>query len=153
MIIGPVLGYFDQINKFRQTKSSSGYSIDTTGVLLVSSIIRVYFWFGKRFDEVLLYQSLFMIVVQLVLLHEFLEYRYPISPTPNRRWFWNWYTYKSYLIFLVILVGLLGFFQLIFYEQEWFIETLGYLSLGIESTVPMPQAWKNFNRKSVSGFR
>lgn len=44
MIVGPVLGYFDQINKFRQTKSSSGYSLDTTGVLLVSSIIRVHFW-------------------------------------------------------------------------------------------------------------
>jgi hypothetical protein len=44
MVIGPVLGYFDQIRKFRQTKSSSGFSLDTTGVLLVSSIIRVYFW-------------------------------------------------------------------------------------------------------------
>jgi len=44
MVVGPVLGYFDQINKFRQTKSSSGYSLDTTGVLLVSSIIRVHFW-------------------------------------------------------------------------------------------------------------
>lgn len=44
MVVGPVLGYFDQINKFRQIKSSSGYSLDTTGVLLVSSIIRVYFW-------------------------------------------------------------------------------------------------------------
>ncbi|CAB4432035.1 unnamed protein product [Rhizophagus irregularis] len=152
MIVGPVLGYFDQINKFRQTKSSSGYSLDTTGVLLVSSIIRVHFWVGKRFAEVLLYQSFLMIAVQLVLLHEFLKYRFPISPTPNRRWFWNWYTYKSYLIFLITLSGLLGLFQFMFYKQTWFVETLGFLSLGIESTVPMPQALENFKRHSVSGF-
>ncbi|CAI2172461.1 18729_t:CDS:2 [Funneliformis geosporum] len=152
MVIGPVLGYFDQIKKFRETKSSSGYSLDTTGILLVSSIIRVYFWIGKKFDTVLLYQSLLMISVQLVLLYECLRFRYPIIPTSNRRWFWNWYTYKSYLIFLIVLVGMLGILQLIFYEQEWFTETLGYLSLGIESTVPMPQAYQNFKRHSVSGF-
>lgn len=68
-----------------------------------------------------------MIAVQLVLLHEFLKYRFPILPTPNRRWFWNWYTYKSYLIFLISLSGLLGLFLFMFYEQAWFIETLGYL--------------------------
>ncbi|CAH1762619.1 11259_t:CDS:2 [Entrophospora sp. SA101] len=66
MVIGPVLGYFDQIAKFRARKSSLGYSLDTT-------------------DGV-------------------------------------------------------------------FIEILGYLSLGIESTVPMPQALVNFKYKSVSGF-
>lgn len=82
---------------------------------------------GKRFAEVLLYQSFLMIAVQLVLLHEFLKYRFPISPTPNRRWFWNWYSYKAYLFFLIMLSGLLGLFQFMFYKQTWFVETLGFL--------------------------
>ncbi|CAI2172237.1 14776_t:CDS:2 [Funneliformis geosporum] len=112
MVIGPVLGYFDQIKKFRETKSSSGYSLDTTGILLVSSIIRVYFCASDL--DIQLYQL---------------------------------QTDDGFGI-----VGMLGILQLIFYEQEWFTETLGYLSLGIESTVPMPQAYQNFKRHSVSGF-
>jgi hypothetical protein len=28
---------------------------------------------------------------------------------------------------------------LIFGRQEWFVDTLGYLSLGLESTLPLPQ--------------
>jgi hypothetical protein len=36
MVIGPVLGYFDQIAKFRKTRSSTGFSLDTSGILLVS---------------------------------------------------------------------------------------------------------------------
>jgi hypothetical protein len=36
MVIGPVLGYFDQIVKFRKTQSSTGFSLDTSGILLVS---------------------------------------------------------------------------------------------------------------------
>nr|CAG8543428.1 6679_t:CDS:2 [Entrophospora candida]CAG8569561.1 10568_t:CDS:2 [Entrophospora candida] len=145
MVIGPVLGYFDQIAKFRARKSSLGYSLDTTGVLLVCKL-------GKKFDIVLLYQSILMIIVQLILLHQCLVYQYPIPPTSNRRWFWNWYQYGSYIIFLLSLTGILGIFYFLFDKDGVFIEILGYLSLGIESTVPMPQALVNFKYKSVSGF-
>jgi len=152
MVIGPVVGYFDQIAQIRRTSSSSGFSLDTCGVLLVSSIIRVSFWFGKRFDNVLLYQSIVMIIVQLILLHECIKFRYPLSPLPNRRWFWNWYTYKSYIFFLAILTVVLGLLFVILGSQSWFVELLGFLALGIESTVPMPQAWQNFQYQSVAGF-
>jgi hypothetical protein len=152
MVIGPVLGYFDQIIKFRTLNSSFGYSLDTTGALLICNIIRVFFWLGKGFDIVLLYQSILMIIVQLILLQQCLKYRYPISPIPNRRWFWNWYQYQSYIIFLLLLTGTLGIFHIIFGEKTLYIEILGYLSLGIESTVPMPQALENFKYKSVEGF-
>jgi hypothetical protein len=37
---------------------------------------------------------------------------------------------------------------LIFGRQEWFVDTLGYLSLGLESTLPLPQ----FIRQAI-GFR
>ncbi|CAG8495289.1 1955_t:CDS:2 [Paraglomus brasilianum] len=152
MVVGPVTGYFDQIAQVRRTGSSIGFSLDTCGVLLVSNIIRVFFWFGEKFDTVLLLQSILMILVQLILLYVCVEYRYPISPSPNRRWFWNWYRYRSYLVFLSILTGILGVFSLTLGRYHWAIATLGYLALGIESTVPMPQAWENFRRQSVEGF-
>ncbi|CAG8468313.1 8398_t:CDS:2, partial [Diversispora eburnea] len=125
MVVGPVLGYFDQIVKFRRAKSSMGFSLDTIGVLLTSKI-------GKEFDKTLFYQSILMIVVQLFLLYECLRFRYPIPPTPNRRF-----------------LGLLTFFLI---DQQWLVETLGILALGTEATLPIPQAWQNFQFKSVSGF-
>lgn len=36
MVIGPVIGYYDQITKFQKTKSSVGFSLDTSGILLIS---------------------------------------------------------------------------------------------------------------------
>ncbi|CAB4432405.1 unnamed protein product [Rhizophagus irregularis] len=47
---------------------SSGYSLDTTGVLLVSSIIRVHFWVGKKVCRSTSLSKFLMIAVQLVLL-------------------------------------------------------------------------------------
>ncbi|RHZ64115.1 hypothetical protein Glove_326g182 [Diversispora epigaea] len=152
MVVGPVLGYFDQIVKFRRAKSSMGFSLDTIGVLLTSNIIRIFFWIGKEFDKTLFYQSILMIVVQLFLLYECLRFRYPISPTPNRRWFWNWYSYTSYIIFLILLSGFLGLLTFFLIDQQWLVETLGILALGTEATLPIPQAWQNYQFKSVSGF-
>lgn len=69
-----------------------------------------------------------MIVVQLILLHQCLEYQYPIPPTSNRRWFWNWYQYRSYIIFLLLLTGTIGIFYLLFDKDGGvFIEILGFL--------------------------
>ncbi|KAF0391996.1 PQ-loop protein [Gigaspora margarita] len=154
MTFGPVLGYIDQIMKFRATKSSFGFSLDTPGILLISSIIRVFFWIGKRFDIVLLYQSIVMIIVQIWLLYECIRYRIPTLSIHNRkRWFWNWRSFRPYMACLIVLLGHLIFFSNFFGDQVWFIELLGYLALGIECTLPMPQAIQNYKNKSVSGFR
>ncbi|CAG8437958.1 16807_t:CDS:2 [Acaulospora morrowiae] len=145
MVVGPVLGYFDQIAKFRRTKSSSGFTLDTSGILLASKI-------GKEFDKTLLYQSILMIIVQLILLAECLKFRYPAAPVPHRRWFWNWDTYRPYIICLILLTGFLGILSNFLIKETWFVEILGVLALGIEATLPMPQAWQNYQFKSVSGF-
>ncbi|CAJ0902941.1 22633_t:CDS:2 [Entrophospora sp. SA101] len=129
MIIGPVLGYFDQIYKFRKTKSSKGFSLDTSGILLISSIIRIYFWFGKRFDNVLLYQSIFMIFTQLLVLHQAINYRIktPSIFNPSQRKFWNWSTLTPYLKFLASLTATLCVLNYLFNDKHWFIELLGFL--------------------------
>ncbi|RHZ64201.1 hypothetical protein Glove_326g192 [Diversispora epigaea] len=153
MVIGPVLGYFDQIIKFQKTKSSAGFSLDTSGILLVSSIIRIFFWIGKRFDIILLYQSIMMIIAQTWLLHECIKYRFPSSSIYNRkRWFWNWHTFTPYMICLATLIVLSSGSFFWGGNQNWYIEILGYLALGIECTVPMPQAWQNYQNRSVVGF-
>ncbi|CAG8652107.1 7915_t:CDS:2, partial [Acaulospora morrowiae] len=109
---------------------------------------------GRRFDITLLYQSIAMISVQMWLLFECIRYRIPTSSINNRRrWFWNWHTFEPYMVCLASLVAMLSVTFYLFDNKTWYIELLGYLALGIESAVPMPQAWQNYKNKSVIGFR
>jgi len=67
--------------------------------------------------------------------------------------FWTWHTMSSYLIFLAILVLFLGVLQLLLGSFSTYVSLLGYFALGLESTLPIPQAITNQNRRSLSGFR
>ncbi|GAB5590601.1 hypothetical protein Unana1_05501 [Umbelopsis nana] len=75
MVVGPVIGYVDQYVLVRRNKSSAGFNAITCAVLLLSSILRIFFWLGKRFDITLLFQSILMIVAQLILLELVVRHR------------------------------------------------------------------------------
>lgn len=135
---------------------------------------------GKRFDPTLFYQSILMIIVQLILLELVIRHRpgsvsLPIyrvtlpdtgldsdSDTPSvslsslsmepRSSFWHWPRYIDYAGFLIVFTGVLVGLYLLFGGSPLFIELLGFASLGIESTLPIPQCVSNFRRKSVEGF-
>ncbi|KAK9766559.1 hypothetical protein K7432_004282 [Basidiobolus ranarum] len=151
MIFGPIAGYVDQYFAIRRTKTSAGFSLTTCGILLISSILRVFFWLGDRFDTTLLYQSLVMIISQVILLEICLRYKAD-SQWPVQSGFWNWPTFGHYVRFLALFTGGVVAAYILFGSFPSFIGILGYLSMGIEATVPMPQAYFNYTRKSVSGF-
>lgn len=67
--------------------------------------------------------------------------------------FWQWSDYNSYLIFLSLYILLLLILYLILSSSSTFISLLGYLALGLESTLPIPQLIANYRRKSLAGFR
>jgi hypothetical protein len=67
--------------------------------------------------------------------------------------FWTWQTMNSYIIFLVLLIIFLAILQLLFGSFSTYISILGYFALGLESTLPIPQAITNQRRRSLSGFR
>ena len=103
MIIGPNVGYIAQIIKFRQVKSSEGFSKLISFITLIGLILRIFFWIGKDFSVVLLYQSIMGIIMQLILLREclrlspdFNEHYKNNSPSSNTinifqiNSFWNW---------------------------------------------------------------
>ncbi|KAI8071004.1 hypothetical protein BC940DRAFT_317395 [Gongronella butleri] len=202
MVVGPILGYFDQARLIIQSKSSAGFNAKTCAILLFANILRIFFWLGKRFDVTLLLQSIVMIVAQLVLLYIVFRYRQcgvytnlgdvsPSSmsldeqleaelqqqdglppqllsddsdgshgaraPLPARalRWckqFWAWDSYLDYLNCLLIFTTVLALLYLLLNRVSAFIEILGIISLGIESTLPIPQCIANFKRKSTKGF-
>jgi hypothetical protein len=67
--------------------------------------------------------------------------------------FWTWQTMSSYYIFLFLFVVFLAFLQLLLGYFSTYTAILGYFALGLESTLPIPQALANQKRRSLSGFR
>ncbi|GJJ72340.1 solute carrier family 66, member 2 [Entomortierella parvispora] len=233
MVVGPVTGYFHQYYTMYRMKTSMGFSSVTCGVLIVSSIIRIFFWVGEPFDDALLYQSILMTIVQLFLLELCVRY-YPwtvqipapvthsipasrlfnvfrnqqsqyqqlnhgingalfssvgsgsaSSPTSSTLpsvpaqdhvttrasrvhgsgvgwyrehaayWgthFWNWPTIGPYYLFLAGFTLLVGLSLLVIGNTPFYVGLLGLAALGIEATVPLPQAIQNFRTKSTAGF-
>ena len=83
-VICPPLGFVAQYFEILKKNSMGSFSINVTLILLVSNILRVFFWFGKRFSVVLVYQSLFMILAQLALLELCVRVKKDHSPHIHR---------------------------------------------------------------------
>lgn len=68
LIFGPIIGYIPQYRQIHRTQESFGFSTLVCFILIAANILRVFFWVLKRFEMTLLFQSLVMIVAQLILL-------------------------------------------------------------------------------------
>ncbi|KAI8375939.1 PQ loop repeat-domain-containing protein, partial [Radiomyces spectabilis] len=185
MAIGPVVGYVDQYFMIRRKQSSAGFNSITCAILLFANILRIFFWFGKRFDVTLLIQSIIMIIAQLLLLEIVVRYRHDPAPSalysniqasfssssiddelraeeegadyrPDRCWhpgrFWLWDRYLDYINCLLLVTTVLAVLYFFLRSHPVFFEILGTVSLGIESTLPLPQAFSNYKRRSTVGF-
>jgi len=159
MIFAPVVGYIPQYFKIKQTRRSEGFSIFVSLVLLLANIVRLFFWIGKRFELTLMWQSVVMIVAQLMLLDICIRTR-KLNEIHKRKhitaWaistFWNWEDFSDYLLFLGGFTLAVGFLSLLFISQRWFVELLGSLALGIEAFLGVPQAYNNWKNQSTAGL-
>lgn len=52
----------------KRTRNAEGFSNYVCLTLLIANIIRIEFWFGKRFETPLLLQSIVMIICMLIML-------------------------------------------------------------------------------------
>jgi len=158
MAVGPPLVYADQTISIVRKRDATGFSRDICAVLLLANITRCFFWLGKRFEFALLVQSLLMILCQLVLLYICVLYR-PRSSAENfgassrPLGFWQWTNYSQHIEFLAGYIVLLTILVLIFGRMDVFVWLLGFFSLGLESTLPIPQFISNHKQKSLFGFR
>lgn len=75
MIIAPLLTYCFQINKFHKTKSSKGFSKLICFLLFLGNIFRIFFWIGTHFKKTLLYQSIGVVIFQVILIHLCVKYQ------------------------------------------------------------------------------
>ncbi|EIM80530.1 uncharacterized protein STEHIDRAFT_68204 [Stereum hirsutum FP-91666 SS1] len=158
MAVGPPLVYADQAVSIIRKKDATGFSRDVCAVLLLSNICRAFFWIGSRFEFALLLQSILMILAQLALLYICILYRPRLSPeglgTSTRLFsFWQWPTYTQHIEFLAGYILCLTILTLIFGRMDVFVQILGYVALGLESTLPIPQLVSNAKLRTLYGFR
>ena len=117
MIFIPSIGYIFQAMKFKQTKSSKGFARFLCLLLLIANILRVFFWFGKKFSLPLLFQAIIVIISQIYLIHVYFQYQdelpykteskslceYIINwkETLNFHHIWNWNDEIEYYKFII----------------------------------------------------
>ncbi|KAK0188868.1 hypothetical protein F5146DRAFT_1104291 [Armillaria mellea] len=158
MAVGPPLVYADQAASIIRKRDATGFSRDVCAILLLANITRCFFWLGNHFELALLIQSVLMILAQLALLYICIRYRPTISPeifgTSTRPFsFWQWSTYTQYIEFLAGFILLEAILFLILGRSDVFVSLLGFVALGLESTLPIPQLISNFKQRSLYGFR
>lgn len=177
MIFGPSAGYIAQIIKFWQTKSSAGFSKYMCLILLFANILRIFFWIGKQFTIILLYQSLVVIASQFYLIYSCIKYAdakthsLPIvnekeeinqlkaakmsilSRVFDTKKFWMWERMMEYYLFTVFFVIILIFMSKVLgFENMYFINIIGTISAFSESIIAIPQIKTNYLKRNVSNL-
>lgn len=156
MTLTPVIPYFAQINTFKQNKSSKGFSIKISLFILSANILRIFFWFGERFNISLLFQSVLMIIAQLYLVKvyvEFSEKNVYAKKDSIFKDFWDWDTDRNYFLFITTFI--LFFVGLSFnlgMENKLYVNFLGSVSSFLEAIMPCAQILKMYDEKSAKNF-
>ncbi|KAE9364598.1 hypothetical protein N431DRAFT_355040 [Stipitochalara longipes BDJ] len=175
IIISPITSYADQTYSIHRTKSSAGFSLDIPLIMLVASILKIFYYPGAKFDTALLIQAFIMIAIQLVLLKVALDHRpspsskggdaaMPFSGARDREFeiprpynFWQWRSHKPYWQFLLYLFISLIALELLMSPMptlySLYSASLGAIGLSIEATLPLPQILSNYKSRSCKGFR
>ncbi|KAI9933281.1 hypothetical protein ASPWEDRAFT_43051 [Aspergillus wentii DTO 134E9] len=170
LVTSPLTSYADQILSIHRSKNSAGFSLDIPLIMLIASVLKVFYWFGEYYSLALLAQAVIMIGVQAVLLKVALDNR----PSPGGKnslehapfsgesdngmarpyEFWQWRNAKPYWMSLAYFVAALSFIHLTpISESESYIALLGYVGLAVEATLPVPQILANHRTRSCKGFR
>lgn len=176
MVLAPNIGFIAQILKFRKTNTSEGFSKFLSFILIISNVLRIFFWFGKKFEIALLFQSILMIIMQFVLIRECLKYsnienkqsnennfkdvklglkQFIINPTDiwEIKNFWNWPYIVDYVFFVSFFCLVLGFIShLIGLDNHLFIEILGSAGACLEAIIGLPQIVQNYKAKSTESL-
>jgi len=111
-----------------------------------------------------------MCVVQVVMLHVALQNRPPVGaqhslnkpfvgaqegdmPTVRPFNFWQWRSRRPYWQFLAYYTAVLAVLQLFIGTNPTYVQLQGYVALGVEAILPIPQILENHRARSCKGFR
>ena len=83
MMLGPCVGYILQTMTMVQTGQAEGFSPFVSFILIVSNLIRIFWWYAERFSLVIFFAAIIMILCQLALLFMWVK----IMNKPNHHGF------------------------------------------------------------------
>lgn len=161
MVIGGVVPFIPQYLDIMRSQNADGFSLFVCLALLIANILRIMFWFGKRFELPLLAQSVIMIVTMMVLVELCVRVknRSEIIASKQRKFidmdpahFWNWTDFMSYLEFIASFSLVVGVLTFLFINNTVFIETIGFAAVFTEAMLGAPQFIRNFQNKSTLGM-
>ncbi|XP_052230126.1 solute carrier family 66 member 2-like isoform X2 [Dreissena polymorpha] len=161
MIFGGVFPFIPQYRDIRRTQNADGFSLFVCLTLLIANILRILFWFGKRFELPLLAQSVIMTFTMLALVHLCVTVKHKGELIKSRQHhftdfdldhFWQWSEFGSYVQFTVAFSALMGVLTFILISNWVFIETIGFLAVFAEAMLGAPQFYRNFQNKSTQGM-
>jgi len=155
IIIGPTLGYLLQWNMIRKSRSIGSFSTDVCAILIFANIFRIFFWFGKRFDQSLLLQSFVMIIFQILLLKECVNLKsrkISYAKTSLIKDFWRWNDFNIYVQAIALTWAVLTATTFLFYKNDFYVELIGYSSVIVEACLGLPQMITNNRRKNTDGL-
>ena len=176
MILCPSIGYIIQAKKFKTKGSSKGFAFYGSLIIIISNILRIFFWIGKQFTKVLLYQSFVVILSQIYLIKNYLDYsdNKEVSSNNNKgeegyqkylspQYYnevlediskpslcWKWNTLGHYILSIFSIFTFCGL-EFIFFgtKNKQHTEFIGILSTSIEVVLGVPQIIKNCQIKNV----
>ena len=138
MILGACLGYILQTITMIQTQEAEGFSPLVSFIMLVSSLIRIFWWWSERFSRVILTASVVQVFCQLALLFIWVKVNNKSSKSkdadgkPPAESFWFWRSFSSYLSTVAQITAVLAIATYFFAGEKQFDIILGTLSSGIE---------------------
>lgn len=163
--VAPVIGYYSQWQLIKKEQSIGSFSIDVCAILMISAILRIYFWITNGYAINLLFQAMFIIIIQVC--HAILR---PYCSTsacstrfdPKTRASSNHSgdgtrstntvsMHGNIVKFLLIFTGFIAFLTFVS-KLLWipFYGTfVGFTSMSIEATLGLPQLLNNYRNKSV----
>ena len=173
MISAPLLTYLFQISKFHKTKSSKGFSKFICLLLFLGNIFRIFFWLGTHFKKTLLFQSIGIVIFQIILIHLCIKYQdssliskvnninnrtsdkaliyYLINwkQTLHPKYIWKWIIEIEYYKFMFLIVFILVLFELLLNKFKIYYDLLGIFSAFFESCTCVPQVVTNCKTKNT----
>ena len=71
----------------------------------------------------------------------------------ERRYFWRWTDFGSYIQFLLAFTATAGAITYLLIDHVIYVETLGFLAVLFEALLGAPQFYRNYKNSSTQGMR
>ena len=141
--------------KIVSLKKTEGFSKLVSFILIISFIFRIFFWIGQHFEKSILFNAIFGIFIQLLLLRACLRYDIKLQKNNsfsrffNLKEFWNWPYFKDYLYFIIFTFIFVTIVSLIIgYNNKYYVFILGVITSTIESFCDVPQIYELYISKN-----